>query len=959
MSQITSLASANTIQAAVNAANDGDTIIVDAGTYVEDLTINKAVTIEGANYGIAGTAGPGVRGAETIIQGTTTITASGAVTIDGVEVFNTSDNGTQFVGVRVSTSAEVTITNSVFFSPVANGSNDDRAILLDTTATGHVVIADNLITGDASGKYSTSSWHRGIWSDGATAQLDVTGNTFQNVRSGMNLDGYDDAHVNISGNTFANDGTGLAIGTPVSSAITGIHDNTFKDVDTDFNLKNIASAQTLDLNATHNSATVFGGDATGVMNVLGTQGGDTLTGSAGADFLDRRRRRTAVNTLHGLGGNDTLIGSHGNDTLDGGIGNDLLDGDTGNDTATYAQTVTTAEVAFDTDHWVVTTGGPEGTDTLVNVERIDHAGGHMLLVGGGGYATIQAAINAASDGDTIVVAAGTYVENLAIDKAVTIVGANHGIAGTGARGAETIIQGTATVTASGPVVIDGVEVLNTSNNTAQFIGVRVSTSADVTIENSLFYSSGANGSQEDRAINLDTTATGHVVIADNLITGASTGKYSTASWHRGIWSDGATAQLDVTGNTFHNVRTGMNLDGYNDTHVDISGNTFANAGTGFSIGTPVTSVITGIHDNTFQGVDVDFNLKNITSAHTFDLDATHNSAADATDVMYVLGTQGGDVLTGSAGADILDAADRPDGISDTAANTLHGLGGNDTLIGSHGNDILDGGAGADQLIGGVGTDTATYATSSAGVSINLVTGVGHGGDAEGDSLSGIENVIGSSHDDTFVGDASANVFTGGNGNDVYTVSGSDTVVELNGSAGGIDEVRSAQTITLADNVENLTLIDGASDLQTFEDMNLGAITDGENGWQVNGPNAPRDQEIVDVAGNHMFRMSSDPAVADFAGPYSPALSFAAGEPDTGAHYDSQSIDFDFKAVNPAGDGSRLEVDFGIASGQDRNNFLVLESFNGGIRIAVSEPDTSGNFSGNGTPARHRTTGANW
>ena len=75
------------------------------------------------------------------------------------------------------------------------------------------------------------------------------------------------------------------------------------------------------------------------------------------------------------------------------------------------------------------------------------------------------------------------------------------------------------------------------------------------------------------------------------------------------------------------------------------------------------------------------------------------------------------------------------------------------LIGGDLNDTLDGGAGADQLIGGAGTDTATYASSPAGVSINLVTGMGHGGDAEGNTLSGIENVIGSSHNDTFVGDA--------------------------------------------------------------------------------------------------------------------------------------------------------------------------------------------------------------
>ena len=64
-------------------------------------------------------------------------------------------------------------------------------------------------------------------------------------------------------------------------------------------------------------------------------------------------------------------------------------------------------------------------------------------------------------GDTIMVGAGTYNENLTIDKALTILGANAGIGGTERRGAETLLSwstGNAiTLTRTGSVAIDGLE----------------------------------------------------------------------------------------------------------------------------------------------------------------------------------------------------------------------------------------------------------------------------------------------------------------------------------------------------------------------------------------------------------------------------------------------------------------------------------------------------------------------
>jgi hypothetical protein len=61
------------------------------------------------------------------------------------------------------------------------------------------------------------------------------------------------------------------------------------------------------------------------------------------------------------------------------------------------------------------------------------------------FTTIQAAVTAASGGDTITVAAGTYDETVTIDKSLTIDGAQEGVsAATGARpiaGAETEVRG--------------------------------------------------------------------------------------------------------------------------------------------------------------------------------------------------------------------------------------------------------------------------------------------------------------------------------------------------------------------------------------------------------------------------------------------------------------------------------------------------------------------------------------
>ena len=106
----------------------------------------------------------------------------------------------------------------------------------------------------------------------------------------------------------------------------------------------------------------------------------------------------------------------------------------------------------------------------------------------------------------------------------------------------------------------------------------------------------------------------------------------------------------------------------------------------------------------------------------------------------------------------------------------------DTLTGDAGANVIEGGAGADTIDGGAGADTATYANSTAGVSIDLTAGTASGGEAVGDVLSGIENLIGSDFDDVFTGSADINTLLGGDGNDTLQgLGGNDTLTGGSGS----------------------------------------------------------------------------------------------------------------------------------------------------------------------------------
>ncbi|OWJ59480.1 calcium-binding protein [Inquilinus limosus] len=150
------------------------------------------------------------------------------------------------------------------------------------------------------------------------------------------------------------------------------------------------------------------------------------------------------------------------------------------------------------------------------------------------------------------------------------------------------------------------------------------------------------------------------------------------------------------------------------------------------------------------------------------------TAFSITGLNVPLATIGGILLGGGSELTVL-------GTMFAGNDSISGSGLHDVLMGFDGNDTLRGGGGPDNLDGGTGSDFANYQGSLAGVTVNLLTGVNTGGDAQGDVLTNIENLYGSSNADTLTGDAGRNIIGGELGDDTITGNGGDDSLSGEGS----------------------------------------------------------------------------------------------------------------------------------------------------------------------------------
>ena len=187
----------------------------------------------------------------------------------------------------------------------------------------------------------------------------------------------------------------------------------------------------------------------------------------------------------------------------------------------------------------------------------------------------------------------------------------------------------------------------------------------------------------------------------------------------------------------------------------------------------------------------------------------------------LIGTTGGDTLTGNTGFDLLFGHDGND--------VLNGGLGEDLLVGGVGNDTLDGGDDLDNLVGGDGNDTYiddtfedviietatggtdTIETLAATYSLALLANIENlsyeGVDADPFAGTGnaLNNVIsGGDLNDSLDGGLGADTLVGGLGDDTYVVDNAGDIVDEDADE-GVDRVNASVSHTLGANVDNLTL----------------------------------------------------------------------------------------------------------------------------------------------------------
>lgn len=712
---ITQSTNFSTIQAAINdaATVSGDVIEVDAGTYTENVTVNKSLTIKGANFGSTGC---GTRIAESIVAGgagTAFTVSADNVTIDGFNV--TGVTGISATGVASSKFKNnlitvgyigINLTNITFGGPVSTniiqnncvnlttqvaGSNTTIGILLNGFALipALVQISDNNINGAFYG-YLVHNFNTGLVGGISNGSITgcMQGIAIVNTLNGTNLFS---SNITIQGVSMSGF-TGNHPTLPAQNFTAGIYTfttgATIPSNGITLNVNNVTIDGTTSLSAS--GAGIYLGDfSTGGPSVQTvTVAGSTLLNNTNRGIDARGRVTVNVNTSTFTNNGSAAFGTDGNDgfTILAQRGATVT---ASNNTIVHPATSTTPVTAFSTGNTPANTinasnnsismngntnakgannsGGNTITATcnwwgvtganvaplmsgVVSFETFlssgtdsDGAAGFQPAAGtcngcssggsvtnttsGKSFCTIQAAINdaATTNGDIIVVGAGTYAEDIIVSKSLDIRGPNYNVSPNGgSRVPEAIIVPATNAVVTGEIIhisasgvkingftIDGDNTLLTggANNTngvdmnaAEGVTVYEDNINNLMVSNNIFQNLSYFGVTLYGASFSSPASSGHVVSNNKF---QNLGTYTDGTNQVNFWGGGVLLYNNqyaaISDNVMTNVRLGIQ-----------SGN-FSRANSG----TVASQVISG---NTMQvrRVGVFHNLHySLTSPYTF------------------------------------------------------------------------------------------------------------------------------------------------------------------------------------------------------------------------------------------------------------------------------------------------------------------------------------------------------
>jgi parallel beta-helix repeat protein len=762
----------NTIQAGVNAASVGSTVGVLAGTYAESVTVNKTVTILGAQNGVNPSSGRTAGGAaEAVVQATggNTFTVSAPnVTIDGFSI-TTGAGGVYGVGETTPVVGTIVRDNFIYGLTgglgvaIASGSsgfqvtgneifNNYAGVYLSNNAFGGTV-SGNVIRDHVGSTFTDDG--SGIVFEGTNPNITVTGNDISGNRHGIfvwsqfgsDLSGTTVTNNSLNGNAAGVVNTNSAVldasgnwwGTNAAAGVgtaagAGVDFTPWLDAGTDSDPTTAfaGSFATLDVGTGGQQTGSTGRIQEGV-NLVNTGGTVNVTAGTYAENVTIRKNLT----LAGVGSTSIISPASG----------------TGVAISTTGGTVTVRDLSITGAASAITATGPT-TLTLSNLKLTGNTSGGSLT----GVTTVNFQTDPGAVDETVVVTPTQFgVQNQdAIGYSgvstlnITTGAGNDTISVTPSPTTAINVDGGANGTAGDTLnvnrnglaaTISPTQVLVNDRQPVSFVNVEhVSAPAVILLGGDLLI----GGTNKTDAIGVTMDATGKKVVVK--INGAAAGTFLLSDVTGRIVVHGGDGNDTIR--VAANVPVGADLFGEdgNDQLYGGRGNDRLDGGTG--------------NDTEVGG---------------------------AGDDVLVAGT-GRDLLVGSTGSDTVVGPDatvawRISGLGagtlkSTATSTFRSV---ENLTGGSGDDTFKfvgpGGSVAGRIDGGAGVNTLDYSSIGSGVRVNLFAGSA----TRAGGVANIANVNGSLGNDILVGDAQANRLVGGGGRDILIGGdGADSLVGGNG-----------------------------------------------------------------------------------------------------------------------------------------------------------------------------------